>query len=102
VPLAPLDGYRDRWQDRPVGVLKIDVEGYEEVFRGSDALLRRDRPRLIMFESLEGTLDAEIRQFLEERSYTSSSSWTRRAAPIQSGRRTRTSLPRRRSWRTES
>jgi FkbM family methyltransferase len=70
VPLAPLDGYRDRWQDRPVGVLKIDVEGYEkEVFRGSDALLRRDRPRLIMFESLEGTLDAEIRQFLEARSY---------------------------------
>lgn len=70
IPLAPLDDYRDHWQDQSVGFLKIDVEGYEkDVFRGSDVLLRRDRPRLIMFESLEGALDAEIRQFLKEHSY---------------------------------
>jgi FkbM family methyltransferase len=70
VPLRPLDSFRDHWRDQSVGLLKIDVEGYElQVFRGGDAVLRKDRPRLIMFESLDGTLDKEIRNFLEERDY---------------------------------
>jgi len=69
-PLRPLDTFRDRWRDASIGFLKIDVEGYEEmVFRGAYALLRDDRPRLIMFESLEDTLDEDIRQFLSGQSY---------------------------------
>jgi FkbM family methyltransferase len=70
IPLRPLDAFRDLWRDRPVGLFKIDVEGYEaQVFRGGDAVLRKDRPRLIMFESLEETLDTDIRNFLQERDY---------------------------------
>jgi FkbM family methyltransferase len=69
-PLRPLDTFRNRWRDASIGFLKIDVEGYEEmVFRGAYALLRDDRPRLIMFESLEDTLDEDIRQFLSGQSY---------------------------------
>ena len=70
VPLFPLDHFRDHWMDRPVGFLKVDVEGYEkEVFKGSEAVLSQDRPQLVMFESLEEKLDEEMRSILDSHSY---------------------------------
>src|SRR5206468_3441178 len=71
VPLVSLDDFRPRWGARRIGLLKIDVEGYEsEVFAGARALLRKDRPRLIMFESLGGAVDEEIAAVLEDAAYT--------------------------------
>lgn len=71
VPVSPLDDYRRLWSGRPIGLLKVDVEGYEpEVFQGSLGLLRVDRPRLIMFESLSGGLDARLATIFAEYNYT--------------------------------
>jgi FkbM family methyltransferase len=70
VPLVSLDDYRYLWAGRPVGLLKVDVEGYEhDVFQGCSALLREDRPRLIMFESLSGRLDARLATSFAEHNY---------------------------------
>lgn len=70
VPLVPLDDYRQLWAGRPVGLLKVDVEGYElEVFKGCFKLLEEDRPRLIMFESLSGGLDARLATTFAEHHY---------------------------------
>ncbi|MCS3708299.1 FkbM family methyltransferase [Salinibacter ruber] len=70
VPLRPLDHMRQEWAGTPVGFLKVDVEGYEQsVFRGADTILRDDRPRLIMFESLSDTLNRDIHQQLRSRAY---------------------------------
>lgn len=61
VPLVRLDDFQHLWSDRSIGLLKIDVEGYEEqVFLGSRKLLQKFRPRFLMFESLAGTLEKEI------------------------------------------
>lgn len=50
VPLLHLDSYGIK---QPVSFIKIDVEGAEPlVFRGADALLRRDRP--IILSELQG------------------------------------------------
>jgi FkbM family methyltransferase len=67
VRLHLLDRYRELWKGRSLGLLKVDVEGYEaDVFRGARQTLRNDRPRLIMFESLSGmsepTVEAELRE----------------------------------------
>lgn len=65
VPLRRLDDLRHLWQRRAIGLVKIDVEGYEgEVFHGCRRVLERDRPRLIMFESLSGAVDPEIASLL--------------------------------------
>lgn len=70
VPLVRLDDYRHRWAGRKLGLLKIDVEGYErEVFRGGQQLLEVDRPGLIMFESLAGSVEAEIAALLQRVRY---------------------------------
>jgi FkbM family methyltransferase len=70
VPLVCLDDCRHLWQGRPIGLLKVDVEGYEvEVFRGSKQLLKEERPRFIMFESLPGSLDQEIASLLAGSEY---------------------------------
>ena len=70
VPLARLDNYRDCWQSKRVGLLKIDVEGYEaEVFAGSEKLLQEDRPRFVMFEALSGVLDERIGSLLAKCGY---------------------------------
>ena len=70
VELIALDDWRSRWDGRRVGLLKIDVEGYErEVFAGAEQLLIRDRPRLVMFESLGGTVDPEISAILRGSRY---------------------------------
>jgi FkbM family methyltransferase len=51
--------------EAPIGLLKIDVEGYEgAVFKGGAGFLRSSRPRLIMFESLRGKLDTEISRMM--------------------------------------
>ena len=70
VPLVRLDDMRHLWADRRIGLLKIDVEGYEqEVFRGSRGILAEQRPRLIMFESLTGAVNSEILALLAACSY---------------------------------
>jgi FkbM family methyltransferase len=70
VTLIALDDWRVYWNGRRVGLLKIDVEGYEpEVFAGARELLRNDRPRLVMFESLGGAVDPEIANILSHSRY---------------------------------
>jgi FkbM family methyltransferase len=71
VRLASLDSFRPHWSGRRVGLLKIDVEGSErEVFAGAGALLREDRARLVMFESLGGALDEGIASLLAGARYS--------------------------------
>lgn len=70
VPLIALDDRMSIWQDRAIGLIKIDVEGYEaEVLRGSRQLLKQRRPRLVMFESLGGSLAAPISAVMSEARY---------------------------------
>jgi FkbM family methyltransferase len=70
VPLVSLDSLHGHWQDRAIGLIKIDVEGYErEVLRGCRRLLADDRPRLLMFESLEGHVESEIAALLDAVGY---------------------------------
>lgn len=70
VPLVSLDDFRAELFGRTIGFLKIDVEGYErEVFRGCRRLLAENRPRLVMFESLQGDVDADIATVLTEADY---------------------------------
>jgi FkbM family methyltransferase len=70
VSLIALDDWRARWHGRRVGLLKIDVEGYEpEVFDGAQKFLLNDRPRLVMFESLGGGVDREIAKILRHSRY---------------------------------
>ena len=70
VPVQTLDALCDLWRDAPIGLLKIDVEGFEaEVFQGGAALLRSHRPRLIMFESLDQHLDPLVRKGLNDAGY---------------------------------
>lgn len=70
VPLVRLDDFRERLQGRRVGLLKIDVEGLEpSVFAGACQLLRDDRPRVIMFESLHGRPAPEIERALSAADY---------------------------------
>jgi len=72
VPVVRLDGIIQR----PVSVLKIDVEGAEaSCMRGADAILRRDRPLLIFEHGTTVPSDwadpshAEIWDLLAERGY---------------------------------
>jgi FkbM family methyltransferase len=70
VAVVTLEQMRGHWRNQPIGLLKIDVEGYEEqVFQGSKAVLATDRPRFIMFESLNQTLDPAIKTLLDEYNY---------------------------------
>lgn len=70
VPLVRLDDYLSVWHESPIGLLKIDVEGYEaKVFKGSRRLLQEARPRLIMFESLNGQLQQAVSEPLIEHKY---------------------------------
>jgi FkbM family methyltransferase len=70
VPLVRLDDYRHEWKGYAVGLLKVDVEGYEPaVFEGAIGVLAEDRPRLIMFESLSGSIDSRIASILTAHRY---------------------------------
>jgi FkbM family methyltransferase len=70
VELRALDDLRARWRGRRVGLLKVDVEGYEtEVLQGARALLAEDRPRAVMFESLSGALAPEIATLFSDAGY---------------------------------
>ncbi len=61
-----LDSLRSRWLNGRIGLLKIDVEGFElDVLRGALETLRTDRPRVIMFESLGGKVNSEIESLFE-------------------------------------
>ena len=70
IPLVRLDDFRDSWHGQPIGLLKVDVEGYEQqVFRGARELLRIDRPRFVMFESLSGKIAPNVEALLAEVEY---------------------------------
>lgn len=70
VAVKPLDALGKFWKDAPIGLLKIDVEGFEaKVFRGAKQMLLTKRPRLIMFESLEGRLLPDIAAVFKETHY---------------------------------
>ncbi len=70
IELRTLDSFENIWLDGEIGLLKIDVEGFElDVFRGAVQTLKNNRPRLVMFESLEGQVNPEIAAILEECSY---------------------------------
>lgn len=70
VRLVSLDTLRQEWQNRRIGLLTIDVEGYEaEVLAGAFQVLKTDRPRLIMFESLGSSVDPEIARQFERAEY---------------------------------
>jgi hypothetical protein len=70
VPMVSLDECRIRWRGRQIGLVKIDVEGYEsEVFAGARDFLQQDRPRLIMFESLGHNVDQGIGTILRDARY---------------------------------
>jgi len=67
VSVVPLDDARIYWRGYRVGLLKIDVEGFEaDVLAGARSTLRQDRPRLIMFESLADRLNDEVRAILQD------------------------------------
>jgi FkbM family methyltransferase len=70
VPMVALDDRMTLWKDRRIGLIKIDVEGYEaEVFRGSRKLLKEQRPRMVIFESLGGSLVPGVGEVLAEAGY---------------------------------
>ena len=70
VPIRSLDSFRHLWADRNIGLLKIDVEGYEpNVFAGSVATLSEDRPGLIMFESLGAAVNGRVAKYLHDADY---------------------------------
>ena len=67
VPLRRLDSFRHHWAGKKIGLLKIDVEGHEaSVFVGGRDCILLDRPRLIMFESLDGKIDDFIAKTLKD------------------------------------
>ena len=69
-PLRPLDSFRDQWKGRQLGLLKIDVEGFEaQVFAGAIKTLRDDRPQLLMFESLAEEPPQAIRDAFDRADY---------------------------------
>lgn len=70
VPLVTLDSCRTRWATNSIALLKIDVEGFEpQVFGGAEQFLASDRPKLIMFESLSGTVEPRIAGVLGRTNY---------------------------------
>lgn len=70
VRLIPLDSLVTSLAGRRVGLLKVDVEGFErEVFLGAMQFLAEARPNLIMFESLEGKLDDVVGKILSNADY---------------------------------
>lgn len=67
IEIAPLDSMHF---DRPVKLIKIDVEGMElEVLRGATTLLERDRP-LIYVECLDEKQFREVSDLLTRRGYS--------------------------------
>jgi FkbM family methyltransferase len=70
VPLMTLDSSRCLWERRRIGLLKIDVEGHEaEVLNGAAAVLSIDRPKVVMFESLGGRVQADVERCLSTAGY---------------------------------
>ena len=70
VRVAPLDSLIDLWRGLTIGLLKIDVEGFERaVFRGARIFFQTFCPKLVMFESLDRKLDPEIGDVLGAAGY---------------------------------
>lgn len=71
IEMVRLDDLRDLWVGRQIGLLKIDVEGAElDVLEGAAQVLEKDRPELVMFESLEDTLNPQIQRCFLSAGYT--------------------------------
>src|SRR5262249_34067754 len=71
ISMVRLDDCLEAFDGHHIGLLKVDVEGYEpEVFLGARGFISEFKPRLIMFESLGGWVEPEIRKILEHSGYT--------------------------------
>ena len=70
IEVRPLDAMIEFWRGRRIGLLKVDVEGFEkEVFAGAKSFLAGLRPRLIMFESLDKKIDTVVAESLAAACY---------------------------------
>jgi FkbM family methyltransferase len=70
VQMKTFDSLSNSFLPGSIALLKIDVEGYEEqLFAGAKNFLTQIQPRLIMFESLSGSLRPEIRRTLNDSGY---------------------------------
>ncbi|NBV22693.1 MAG: FkbM family methyltransferase [Proteobacteria bacterium] len=70
VPLVSLDSLAGEYRGRQVGLLKVDVEGFEpEVFGGGGQFIQQVAPQLVMFESLGGQPDSGVAAVLEGAGY---------------------------------
>lgn len=70
VEQVTLDSNFDLWKEKRIGLIKIDVEGYErEVLEGARKLIQIKRPRVIMFESLGNNIDPQIQKLFSDLNY---------------------------------
>ncbi|MFM2081652.1 MAG: hypothetical protein RL380_343 [Verrucomicrobiota bacterium] len=70
VAIKTLDASAALWHGRKIGLLKIDVEGFEaQVFGGALRFLQESRPRFIMFESLGGQVESAVAESLAAARY---------------------------------
>lgn len=68
--MVTVDSLRAKWAGCRLGLMKIDVEGYEEmVLIGATTTLSLDRPRVVMFESLDGQPNAGVLRVLAQAHY---------------------------------
>jgi len=86
VPVETLDHYLERRKLTGVKMIKVDAEGHEvDVFRGAEACLKRDRPRLL-FECEEKhrkNLTTDTFEFLKSMNYRGYFFWGKVLRPIE-------------------
>jgi FkbM family methyltransferase len=71
VSMINLDSIVPQHPPGTIGLLKIDVEGYErEVLFGAAHFLKNSRPKLIMFESLNQQVDPDVAKTLRDADYS--------------------------------
>lgn len=70
VPVTTLDRFLDEATEKPVGLIKADVEGHElEVFKGAEQTFSQHRP-ILLFELMDTEAErGEMFTFLTERGY---------------------------------
>ena len=77
-----LDSLMPQIHGRKIGLLKIDVEGFEpQVFEGAAELLKKIRPRIILFESFEPKHLGRCREVLRDNGYSLAGEKAKEAPP---------------------
>ena len=70
VEQVAIDNYLEILTNNKIGLIKIDVEGFElNVFKGAINLINDCRPNFIMFESLDSNVNSEILSILTNYNY---------------------------------